>query len=411
MAEVITVKVEPDYYGENAEELKSDQHDYQNVCSEEIKIEEDVINTPQMNIDFVDVKSEVDTSIVKDEPQENDFILPDLDARDGPPLLGCGADEELNANALSSGKYSCDACHRGFDTTQFLTEHKNIHQKQNLECHMCLEKLPNREKYHAHINEHDSDGKFKCTQCTFGCKRKSAFLKHQKIHLRSFTCDNCDKNFVDQRNLTRHIENKRCKKPIIKCEMCDKEFDKTHLYKSHLRRHTTEKPFECNICGMALKYKSALVQHILRHSGNKTFKCDQCDKTFDNASAKKRHLSCHSGEKPFQCDICKKGFTFKHNMQTHMKRHSKKKNVQCMVCDKIFPRESRLIYHMRSHTNSRPFGCDLCVKKFFNKQNLIKHYKHKHPNASYTITTSDATVAKLVWQKIQKKLKEGGKFE
>ncbi|CAH4032393.1 unnamed protein product [Pieris brassicae] len=271
MAEVITVKVEPYYYDENAEELKSDQQNDQNdVCSEEIKTEEDA---PQMNIDFVDIKSEVDTSIVKDEPQENDFILPDLDARDGPPMLGCGVDEELNANAVSNGKYTCDACHRGFDTTQFLTEHKTIHQKQNLECHMCSEKLPNREKYYAHINEHDTDGKFKCTQCTFGCKRKSALLKHQEIHL------------------------------------------------------------------------------------------------------------------------------------------SKKKNVQCMVCDKIFPRESRLIYHMRSHTNSRPFGCDLCVKKFFNKQNLIKHYKDKHPNASYTITTSDATVAKLVWQKIQKKLKEGGKFE
>ncbi|CAF4887877.1 unnamed protein product [Pieris macdunnoughi] len=73
MAETITVKVEPYYYDENAEELKSDEQDDQNNgCSGEIKTEEDAL---QMNIDFVDVKSEIDTSIVKDEPQENSSTI------------------------------------------------------------------------------------------------------------------------------------------------------------------------------------------------------------------------------------------------------------------------------------------------------------------------------------------------
>ncbi|XP_022125592.2 oocyte zinc finger protein XlCOF6.1 isoform X3 [Pieris rapae] len=406
MAEVITVKVEPDYYGENAEELKSDQHDYQNVCSEEIKIEEDVINTPQMNIDFVDVKSEVDTSIVKDEPQENDFILPDLDARDGPPLLGCGVTEDdLNRNAVKEARNICDFCQRAFLKKSHLRMHKILHSHERLECHVCYLRFEKVEDYNDHLLSHDRN--YSCFICGKRFKSLSNLQNHKKLHtdIPFFKCDHCSKEFTHQANLSRHQKLGICKnKHDLTCPVCNKVFEKAFFLKSHLKKHTTEKPFQCDLCSMFFKHKSTLARHIQLHSGVRPYSCTYCNKTFSHRGLLEPHLRKHTGEKPFPCPRCSKKFSHKHNMLRHLERHAKEKNLKCQLCFKVFPRESRLIYHMRSHTNSKPFKCDVCSKKFTHKSNVLRHYSRKHPNEKYEPKFTDATVAKQVWEKLMQKL-------
>lgn len=46
------------------------------------------------------------------------------------------------------------------------------------------------------------------------------------------------------------------------------------------RRHTGERPFECNLCDSKFSERASLRKHIRLHSGELCHKCDICGKSF-----------------------------------------------------------------------------------------------------------------------------------
>ncbi|CAH1777948.1 unnamed protein product [Owenia fusiformis] len=50
-----------------------------------------------------------------------------------------------------------------------------------------------------------------------------------------------------------------------------------------------------------------------------TYQCELCHKIFNKSSVYKRHLKVHSGLKPYVCEICSKGFNRKDVLQRHIK--------------------------------------------------------------------------------------------
>lgn len=84
---------------------------------------------------------------------------------------------------------------------------------------------------------------------------------------------------------------KRRKKKIISCPVCNKMIDHQTL-KQHMRTHTREKPYFCEICGESFSYSGNLVKHKqIRHSepNNEMYRCKTCDKSFKRPDLLKDH--------------------------------------------------------------------------------------------------------------------------
>ncbi|CAK1603102.1 unnamed protein product [Parnassius mnemosyne] len=114
----------------------------------------------------------------------------------------------------------------------------------------------------------------------------------------------------------------------------------------------------CRYCGKVFGSDSALQIHIRSHTGERPFKCNVlCHRVLSCKSALQMHYRTHTGERPFRCKLCGRAFTTKGNLKTHMGVHRIKPPSQmlhqCPVCHKKFSDPTILHHHIRLHTSDR----------------------------------------------------------
>ena len=78
---------------------------------------------------------------------------------------------------------------------------------------------------------HLTEKSFKCTECKYSTTTRKRLLQHEK---------------------TVHAE---FRKPFI-CEICGARLGYHESYKEHMRRHTGDKPHQCQTCGAAFVSES-----------------------------------------------------------------------------------------------------------------------------------------------------------
>lgn len=78
----------------------------------------------------------------------------------------------------------------------------------------------------------------------------------------------------------------------LKCEFCDKSYSQRHHLMNHMRSHTGEKQFRCDVCGRLFSRQSSLTRHVHNH-GVKPFVCEFCNMSFSNLSIMMNHMRGH----------------------------------------------------------------------------------------------------------------------
>ena len=109
---------------------------------------------------------------------------------------------------------------------------------------------------------------FKCPieDCENLFETKEELEMHNKSHKEKniFSCNKCDKQFMQEKNLQKHFK-VHCflvKKYICPYPGCGKKFTALYNQKIHYRVHTGERPYTCDVCGKDYYDRANYKYHI-----------------------------------------------------------------------------------------------------------------------------------------------------
>ena len=117
---------------------------------------------------------------------------------------------------------------------------------------------------------------FKCSQCAKSSKTGLALLHHiQRFH--------------------DGVEKRRGKKPRergpFKCTQCVKQYSSRKSLALHVTIHgNNPRPYLCSLCQRAFRQKAHLVTHLRSHSSSKPYRCNECGCKFSRYANARRHL-------------------------------------------------------------------------------------------------------------------------
>jgi hypothetical protein len=109
-------------------------------------------------------------------------------------------------------------------------------------------------------------------------------------------------------------------------------------------------------------------------------RCPDCNYVTSHNTHLKYHLRIHSNDRPFHCNLCDLKFTVKSTLTRHIKDvHLKEKKFQCELCEFSCSRKGDLDAHIRgAHSGIKPFLCGLCSFKSVKSSNLLRHRRNVH---------------------------------
>lgn len=288
---------------------------------------------------------------------ENEYLIDNSD--DIKPSESEIADEEFSrTDDKTIYNFSCQYCPLLFVTEDEILkhvkdEHKKSGNKSKTEGKRSGSKRPqnkiDRELVNAAKVVVDGRIYYNCKQCGKSLHSPYTYVWHMRIHTgeRPFVCDLCGKQFRVSQGLIRHLRETHERIRNFACDLCGRMFATKRNVEEHRRIHTNERPYICDLCGKAFKQKASLFVHNRSHSDLFPFKCTYCAQGFRTKPPLLIHITRHTGEKPYPCDICGRCFRIKYELKRHRLIHSDEKPFSCGECGLSFRQKRYLRNHLK----------------------------------------------------------------
>lgn len=199
----------------------------------------------------------------------------------------------------------CEHCGKRFVTKAGLKAHMINHAGVTLyKCHVCQKDYRGKFGLKAHMRTHDTDSSNEnafCAECNKQFKNVYIYNQHLRLNSKhrmpnvlKYKCSYCDKQFHQKTGLTIHEDSIHFKKRAFVCHICNKDFIRNDRLKKHIL-HDHEgvpKPRDhiCPYCGKGFTTQSILSNHIRTHTGERPYECEYCQTCFRQPTALKTHI-------------------------------------------------------------------------------------------------------------------------
>jgi len=259
------------------------------------------------------------------------IICPDCNR----PILKVNYKDHINQKHVGDNIFICDLCHKKF------------HRKYSLECHM-----------HVHLKIQP----YTCPEnCGKSFYSKHGLYFHYKMHhqpINEFICEICAKSFKQSHLLQEHIDAKhggvryKCK-----YDGCGNQYDTISGLKKHIISIHECKIVPCEYCGEFFRTGFSLYQHIRINHKERKFVCEYegCDKKFVIKTHYRDHLKMHTGNKDFICNLCDARYHKKRNLDRHIQVVHQKSRFFCQIagCNASLCNKDNYRAHLRKvHTDN-----------------------------------------------------------